>query len=193
MSESNAAVETQDLDQAIIDVFNEGVATELDEDTIKINMIAAGATFKNVTRLYNQYMIDAGHAISREDKEAAVETILTGQDLSTEEVFSSCVEALVEGIKGTTERAAAAIIRAYGKKNELEVYSKPKGASKPRSGFASKFHEALIENPRMTEEEAKAIINGEGDHPETSENVKRHASVYIALQRLANSIAEKLA
>jgi len=174
---------------AIVESFDESVTAELEEDATKMAMIQAGATFKNVTRLYNQFMIDAGLAISKSDRNDLVESTLEGKEFDTEESFDSVVAELVEAIQGTTERSAAALIRAYGKKNELDVFAKPKGEGIPRSGFRSGFYDYLVANPTCSVDEAKAYIHGKGDHADTSDNVKKSESTLLGIHALAVRIA----
>jgi hypothetical protein len=175
---------------AIQGAFEEAISNESDEDDTKLQMISAGATFKNVTRLYNQYMIDAGLAISKADRNQIVGDTLEGLEFDTEENFGAATTALQEAIEGSTERSVAALVRAYAKKNELECYTKPKGEGGTRTSFASKFYDALVANPLMSEEDATAIVMGTGENEETSENVKRHHSHYMNIYGLANSIGK---
>lgn len=183
----NENVETNEVEVAIREAFDANQGKE--EDAIKLAMISAGATFKNVTRLFNQFMVDAGLAVSKEEKDQKVLEAVDGVDLATEEGFDSAVEALMASINAT-DKSAAALVRAYAKKNELEVFKKAKsGGGAGKQGFAGKFYEFLAANPTCTKEEATAFINGEGDHEETSENVKRHLSHYLAIHALVNRIA----
>ena len=198
MSELDQAVETEvevdETELAIRDAFNSAIEGEADEDSIKLGMISAGATFKNVTRLYNQFMIDAGLAISKQERNELIDSTLEGKEFDTEESFNSAVEALIEAIVGTTERSAAAMIRAYAKKNELDCFAKTTASTGERQdGFKAKFYKFLESNPLMSRDEAMAFINGEGDHDETSNNVKKHASNHIAVWKLVNDIATKTA
>lgn len=185
--------EVEAEDNSIREAFDLAVSEEQAEDDIKMAMIQAGATFKNVTRFYNQFMIDGGFAISKDDRNQIVSDTLEGCDLDSEELFEAAVSALVSDIQGATERSAAALIRSYAKKNELECYTKPKGEAGTRSSFVGDYYSFLIGNPAMTKEEAMAYINGEGDHPDTSDNVKKHASKHIQAWVLANGIINKAA
>jgi len=168
--------------------FDEAVLEEADEDDIKMAMIGAGATFKNVTRFYNQYMIDAGMAISKEDRNQIVQDSLEGLEFDTEEAFDTAVGNLTDAIQGATERSAASLVRSYAKKNELECYTKPKGEGAGRTSFASKFYDFLVANPGMTEDVAKAYIMGEGDNEDTSSNVQNHLSHYLGIWKLARRV-----
>lgn len=180
-------VEVDETEVAIGEAFTEATENGDDEDTVKMAMIQAGATFKNVTRLFNALMIDAGLAISKEDKEKTITDTLEGREFESEEDFDSAVADLTAAITGATERSAAAMVRAYAKKNELVAYTKPKGTGANRSGFAAKFYAWLSESVRSAED-VKAYINGEGDHEDTSDNVKKHASHYIAIGAMAEKI-----
>ena len=185
--------EEQEENDAIRDAFDSALLSEAEEeDDIKMQMIGAGATFKNVTRLYNQFCIDAGLAISAADRKQLVEETLTGKEFETEEDFNECVDSLVASVKGATERSAGALIRSYAKKNELVAYARPKSEGTGRSGFISKYHAWLVENPLCTKDEAVAFIKGEGDHDETSDNVKRHISNHVNTWSLVDRIMAPL-
>jgi len=185
--EENVETETSEVDAAIVEAFNDGIEREASEDDIKLDMISAGATFKNVTRLYNQYMIDAGLSLSKEEKTAHVTTSLEGKEFATEEDFDLAVAALIDVDKGINERSAGALLRAYAKKNELEVFKKPKAETSGRTGFASVYYSWLIANPSATIEEAKNYIM----NPENSVNTHRNLSHFQGIRALANGIAEK--
>ena len=173
--------------------FDAAVTEDKDEDATKLDMISAGASFKNVTRLFNQFMIDSGLAISKSDKAELVEGALSGLDFSDEEGFATAVEAIQEAIEGSTDRSAAALVRSYAKKNELESYSKPKGQGGTRSTFRSEFYAFLRGNPGMSESEATAYIMGTDGHAETSVNVQKHISVHLGVWGVVNGIYTDLA
>ena len=173
----------------IKEAFTEGLDSDMEEDDIKMKMIQAGATFKNVTRLYNQFMIDAGLAISSSERKQIVDETLSGRDLDTEEAFDQAVADLVEAVKGATERSAGALIRAYGKKEDVEVFAKPKSESSPRNPFVQNFHSALIENPMMTQKELKDLISSLD--PQHQVNPMRWFNQHDNIRRTANAIAKK--
>lgn len=177
------------LEQEIQDAFTEGVEAGKQEDAIKLAMIAAGATFKNVTRLYNKFMIDAGLALSKSDRDAAIATIVSDSSLLVdEEHYNSCVAKIVEQIKGATERAAGAMLRAFAKANGVECFKRAKAEGGTRqSGFRFKFYNALRANPRMTEEEAEAF--SQDDANGASDNDKKQFSHYQAIRQLINDVA----
>jgi hypothetical protein len=194
VNNADDAAATAKADEATAEIkaaFDSSIANGKEEDDIKMTMIGAGASFKNVTRLFNQFMIDAGLAISKEDRDAAVTSAVTGLAFETEDEFNAAVKAVLESVKGATERSASGLVRAYAKKNELPVFTKPKGAGGGKSGFARKFYDALIANPKMTKEQATAFIQGKDGNEETSENVKRHESHYLGIHEMVLAIASK--
>lgn len=160
-----------------------------DEDTIKLAMIGSGATFKNVTRLFTQFMIDCGKVMSKDDRDEALDTILDGIDLSTAESFEACVAEVVEKVTGSTEKSASAFIRAYAKKNELTVYAAPKATGGTRNPFTTLFHEALVENPEFTEQDLKDLIAGLT--PEQQVNPNRWFAQHDKIRQVINTIANK--
>ncbi len=194
LNEENLNTENEagqvDLETLIRNAFDASHAAGKEEDEIKLDMIGAGATFKNVTRLFNQFSVDAGLTVSKEEKDQIIAGVLSGADLSTAEGFDSKVAELMAALTGSTDKSAAALIRAYAKKNGLEVFKKAKGGTgEAKTGFAGKFYEWLVANPTSTVAEATAYIQGTDGHEETTENVKRHQSHYLAIHRLVNRVA----
>lgn len=184
-SQVEKATREDDLNAAIRAAFDESVAGELGEEETKIAMIGAGAKFKNVTRLYNEFMVDAGFVMAKEDKDKVVNEVLTGADVSTEESFNAAVAQLVGGIKGATERSAASLVRAFAKKNDIEVFKKSKtSGGGSRNDFIPNYLAALVDNPRMTEEEASTYIKENG-----STNNIRFESLWQKVRKAANDIA----
>ena len=179
-----------DLEVAIRAAFDAAHAAGKEEDDIKLDMIGAGATFKNVTRLFNQFSVDAGLTVSKEEKDQILLDVLNGADLADEATFNAKVEELMARLSGSTDKSAAALIRAYAKKNGIEAFKKAKGGTgEAKTGFAAKFYDWLVANPTSTVEQATAFIQGTEGHEETTENVKRHQSHYLAIHRLVNRIA----
>ena len=179
-----------DLEVAIRAAFDAAHAAGKEEDDIKLDMIGAGATFKNVTRLFNQFSVDAGLTVSKEEKDQILLDVLNGADLADEASFNAKVEELMARLSGSTDKSAAALIRAYAKKNGIEAFKKAKGgAGEAKTGFAAKFYDFLVANPECTVAEATAFIQGTDGNEETSENVKRHQSHYLAIHRLVNRVA----
>lgn len=191
MSEVAELYEEEEQADEIRIAFDGAIQAESDEDDVKMAMIGAGATFKNVTRFYNQYMIDAGMAISKADRSQIVDDTLEGTDFDTEELFELAVGNLVDAIQGSTERSAAALIRSYAKKNEMECYIKPKGEGGQRNSFVHRYYNWLAENPAATEEAANDFIFGNGDYDETSLNVKNYHKMHQNVRVLCNRIAAK--
>ena len=179
-----------DLRALIRAAFDASHAAGKEEDEIKLDMIGSGATFKNVTRMFNQFSVDAGLTVRKEEKDQILLEVLNGADLSDEATFNAKVEELMARLAGSTDKSAAALIRAYAKKNGTEAFKKAKGGTgEAKTGFAGKFYDWLAAHPTSTVAEATAVIQGTDGNEETTENVKRHQSHYLAIHRLINRVA----
>ena len=163
----------------------------VDEDDVKMAMIGAGATFKNVTRLFNEYMVVGGFAMTLETKRELVATSIDGLEISGEEGFSAAVDAIVENGTNVSAASAGALIRAHAKKNELEVYAKPAGEGGTRNPFVPNFHAALVENPTMGEDGLRAVIAELSEEHQVNPN--RWFNQQNSIRKMVNAVAAKLA
>lgn len=173
----------------ILNAFSAAVEADKSEDDIKMAMIGAGATFKNVTRLYNEYMVETGLAMTREAKAELVESTVTlkSTDLTTEDGFGKAVARIAEKGTNISEASAASLVRAYAKKNEMECYAKPKGSGAVRNPFVQNFHAALIANPNMDEDGLRAVIAEL--EPQQQVNPTRWFNQHNAIRKMVNQIA----
>jgi len=176
----------------ILDAFTAAVAAEKSEDDIKMDMIGAGASFKNVTRLYNEYLIGAGLAMTKEAKADLVTSAVEGADLSVEADFDAAVAAVVKGGTNVTTASAAGLVRAWAKKQDpvVECFAKPKGSGAARNPFVVNFHAALVENPSMDEQGLKDVIAALDEKNQVNPN--RWFNQHNAIRKMANAIAAKL-
>lgn len=186
-TETETAVEEKELsaeDQEIMDAFVSSAEEGADEDETKMSMCMAGAKFKNVGRLYNQYMVTYGYSASKEAKAEAVAEAADNCDFETEEGFNEGVYHISNNVNGITPESAASLIRAYCKKEEIDVYKKPKGSRGLRSdGFKFKFYKLMRENPATTADELSEFVKSNG-----SENDIRYMSTHQAIRQLCNDI-----
>ena len=186
--------EIDETEVAINEAFESAIQSGKTEDDVKLAMIGAGATFKNVTRLYNAFMIDAGLAISKADRDLAVAGIVGDPALLIEEeYFDSCVAQIVEQIKGATERAAGAMLRSFAKANGAECFKKTKEATGARqSGFRANVYALFIKNPDLTEAELDRFANEEAETSLASDNDRKQLSHYHGLRKMVNAVAAGL-
>jgi len=184
--EDNEAREAAEIREAFDSAIDNGDA---DEDDVKLEMITAGASFKNVTRLYNKFMEEAGLVLSKDQKGELAADAMGANDVSTEEGFDTAVAEIVEAGAGKiTQRSAAGMVRARAKKEKVEFFKKPKKAVGNRTTFLSEFYDALLENPNMTEVEAHDFIVEHGT-ANTLRWETAHQRVRILLNRLADKYA----
>jgi hypothetical protein len=189
--------EQQDADSKIREAFDAAVAANKDEDSIKMSMIQAGASFKNVARMYNQFMIDAGLALAKEDRDAIVSKAVTASDISTEEGYEKAIEAIMEEINEITVRSAGALVRGYAKKNDLTYFVPEKEPTGP-TGFTKRYLDWIVttlgtNGELPTQDQAKDCIHGRNGFDETSNNTKRNETHFLGYitfaKRLIGSVA----
>lgn len=191
-TEAVVVAETTEVEATpILDAFNAAVTGSKKEDDIKMDMIGAGATFKNVTRLFNQYMVDTGQAMSKEDKTTLLDENLKEADLSTEEGFKAATAVVVEKGNNVTEGSAAGLVRAWAKKAEVECYKAP-ASEGTRNPFIPNFHAAMIANPQLDEAGLKKVI---ADLPEDEQRVNplRHFNHHNSIRKMVNKAYAKWA
>ena len=185
MSEETQTPEVDEKAEAIKAAFEAAMSADKSEDNVKMDMISAGASFKNVTQYFNKFMVESGRVASNEDKQKAVETACTENDVSTAEGFEAAVAYIMEAAKGVNDRSAGASIRGWCRKNDKECYKKPKAeGAGTRTTFTSNFYNELRANPSMSAEDADAYIKEHG-----SNNVVKHTSHYQSIRQLVNDIA----
>lgn len=180
-----AGEEVNAVDVAIRAAFDDNAGEN--EEAVKMAMLQAGCKIKSVSRLYNTFMVDSGQLASKEEKDTALDAALVDVDLSDEATFNEAVTGLATSITGASEQSAAALVRAWSKKNEVACYAKPKGEGRS-NGFISKFHKALIEDPGMDEKTCKEFVHEHG-----TENTVRHITSYQKTRKLVNDIQASLA
>ena len=61
--------ENQKIELNIREAFDSAIASGKDEEDVKMDMLGAGAKFKNVTRYFNEFMIDSGMIKSKKEKD----------------------------------------------------------------------------------------------------------------------------
>ncbi len=158
------------------------------DDTI-YQMLEAGATFSEVPKLYNEFMIEAGLKLSSEDKNIVLDECLTSGLLDTEDGFKKAIKEVVNRIIGCNEKQASYYIRTWCRKNDVECYRKTTGPGS-RNPFVKRFYLALIENPGMTKEELELIISEL--EPEQQINPLRWFSQHNNVRIMVNNVLYKL-
>ena len=176
---------------AILAAFTAGIDSNFDEDSIKLSMINSGASFKNVARFYNKFMIDAGLTVSKADRDVIVADQLTGLSFAEEADFDTAVSYLLATLDGSTQKSASALVRGFAKKNDLPFFVKPKavGGDGQKNTFVHKYYDWLASKPSATEAEAHSFIFGEDGYAPTSDNVKNYEKMHQNVRALANRIA----
>ncbi len=174
--------EVSETDLAIAEAFEKSFSDGKDEDTIKTQMLLAGAKFNKVSKTYIELMIEKGALSSKEERSDAVEYAISNYDLEDENGLEDAI-AYVEGdLNGVSGKAASSMIRALCKKNDIDCYSRPKGMPR-EGGFKPKFYNALRANPDMSADAASDFVKENG-----SENDFRYLTLFQGIRQLVNEI-----
>lgn len=174
------------MSDAIRSAFDAAVEDGKGADEVKVEMIKAGCQFKDTGRLYKEWAIETGIMVDAKERAAKVEDILSAaEDLDTEEGFNDAMDAIESDIKGTSTKQASALIRSWAKKNEVEVYKKPRSAGKGRNGINTKLLSFLKDNPHSTKDELDAFIDENGS--ETTKKTWRNH--YQNIRSVVNAVA----
>ena len=168
---------------AIREAFEVAIAASKDEDDTKMDMIGAGAKFKNVTRFFNQFMIESGYKKSKEEKEEILNKVLVDVDLADSDNFDSRVADLMEALEAN-EKSASASLRQWCKKNDIEFFKKPKSDVIGRPGITAEIYEWITANPFGTDEGLTAAIIEAG-----TEKTIKNKIAYAAVLKLARDVA----
>lgn len=177
--------ETDPVHEAIKAAFIESVEAGSEEDDTKMSMIAAGAKFKNVNRLFNGFMVELGYSLSKDDKEDILQQVLDGLDLSDADTFDSAVAELAQRLQ-TSEKSASGSLRQWAKKREVVFYTKPKSEASERSGITATIYAWICENDTADVTSLYDYIKEVG-----TENTERNKTQFAAVLKLANKIADK--
>jgi hypothetical protein len=184
-------LEDTDDEEAVIDprheeirkAFAEAADGDADEDGVKLKMIQAGARFNEVARLYNLFMVDFGYVKSKEEKNTALDEVLTGQDLTDEGIFDSCSQEIMEQLE-VSDKSANAMIRQWCKKNEVEYFKKPKAT--PQETLSSKIVSWILNNIDSDADVLVEYISEVG-----TENTMRNKGYWVSQLDFAKKIKAK--
>lgn len=166
------------------EIFSEEIEEQPDDhDFVKAEMVRRGVPFQSVTRLFNQFMVASGRAFTKEQKEKRIASVLKVPTFATKKGFESKVAKILISMNGTmTQRAAAAAIRSYAKKNDLPVYHRPVKTTPVRVSFTKQFCDFLADNPFMKEEKVLAYLNDENNATYIKRNINNYLEIWRMLQ-----------
>lgn len=181
----------KDVDVKVVEAFNKALDKGKSDDDIKFELIKAGAKFSTINTIFNKLMINCGKRLTKEARDAIVNTACSGKDCSVEEIFDGVVESIVAESDTITAKSAMSLIRSWCKANGVECFKKATGG-KGRSSFMVHFGNFLVANPTANPEEVANYIDTQpdrGEDKEVSENVIRSKSHYLSIGDVANRIA----
>ena len=171
-------------------LINEGVT---DPDALMTALADAripGLSIKSIPNLVNSVLESAGLRMSPASRKIAIGEFLAGGFLTNEwdEILVTANEIVSEIGSGVTQAQAVAGIKAYAKKNGIELPAQTRattGANGTRSNQFDRFRLAYQANPSMTDAEIAeyALANTtKGGEP----NPKQAAKYEVAFLAAAN-------
>ena len=83
------------------------------------------------------------------------------------------------------------MVRAYAKKLEMPCFKAPTGDGTPRNPFVTLFHEALINDPDMTEQDLRDLIASLDEDYQVNPN--RWFNQHNNIRKTVNKVAERCA
>ena len=176
---------SEENNEAIKAAFDAAIADGKDADEVKVEMIKAGCQVKDTGRLYREGAIDSGIMMDTKARTAKIDDILSGVDgLDTEDGLTDAIDALVDGVPATSEKSAAALIRGWGKKNEVDIFKRTRGTGTGGTrAFIFRLTDALVENPSMNEDTFNEMLSNEG------KSSQKYGSHFNSIRVLANKLA----
>ena len=115
------------------DIFDQAVSEGLDKNGVLMKLITdGGLDVTAAVREYNRLARESGLTMSKEQKEAKIQEILSEQSLETKEGVDEAKDALVEALD-VAPTTAMGYIKAFAEENDIElpVGQRKTMASKP--------------------------------------------------------------
>ena len=139
-----------------------------DDDSIMVEIIKQGISFKKAGRLYQQALEALGVRVSKKDRNQKIDEYLASIEFAPEnsDDVLKVVEALTVGehaIEDTNAGQVIAAIKRYAKQHNIDLpeIKKPKTAKGGRGaggGFKSKFKSWVLKNKDASDEEVKQFV-----------------------------------
>lgn len=165
MSEQIQTQDTKPESLLVEEIVAAGYQNGDDENTILINIIQNGISFKKAGSLYKQAVEKLGLRTSPKELKAQIAEIVGDTAFDSYAQLIELAQKLADENKGVVEKQAVAAIKAYLKQNELPIPSKPKGV-RGAVGIKSKVFNFMLSNPDATREDLESAIEGFGKSPE---------------------------
>jgi hypothetical protein len=121
-------------------------------------------------------MVEFGYSKSKEEKNEILDRLLKDVDLTVEANLDNAL-LKVAGELDVNERSAATSIRMWAKKNDVEVFKKPKSEpGEGRSSFDTNMYQWILDHINATVEEFTAYLD-----EVSTENTKRFRAKHLGI------------
>lgn len=162
INEVNKMTDTQIVEE----VIEAGMEAGHDDDTMLIEVVNRGVSFKSAGKLFKSVMETKGYRVSAKERAEKAAEIIAGSDFGVEEVTAEDVQALTtricDEVADTTEKQANAAIRKFAKEKGIELPKKAKGSGRGTGtgGLIKKVGEFMLENRDCDEAAISEFIKG---------------------------------
>jgi hypothetical protein len=179
-----------DFHATAVNVLNNHKDLIGNDDEIGNAMFAAGIPFSQIKKLVQEVGVELGLIVDTREIKANILSHLEGSEdmvFAKHSQFEALVQELVEEVKGSDEKIATSVLKAYCKKNEIAIPAAPKAGDK-KSGRLGKLNQIYIEtfkaNPNATREDLfRALLPA----TKTKKNAFDYAStMHVMLWAIAN-------
>lgn len=174
-------------------IIENGFASDMSEDDIKMEMFSNKIPFSKLNSLYKQVAIELGLMVDPKVVTENVNEMLKEMPLDEIEEWhqvESAVQHVVDNVDGATSARVLTLMRTYCKENDIELPKKPKasGGGGPRT---SKLSEAVVslvnKNPNATKQEAydtlKPLVGGNFQHKNTLYYINTSFALALAAKK----------
>lgn len=179
--EQNEMTESQKVEE----IVEAGLAAGKSEDDILVEIINAGVAYKKAGKLFNQYMLNSGHRITRKERNEQVAELLDEAEFNPEtgEEVAAMIEKITSEVKATNEKEALQAIRAFARDNDIELPKVPK-KGRTQGGFKGKVFAWMLDNPTAGADDLTSFITEECGKNEAT------AKRFVEIQAFATKFAE---
>lgn len=164
-----------------------GVEAEKDHDTMLVEIVNAGVSFKNAVKLFKRVMESKGFAITAKKRAEKIQGLIEELEFNAEsgEDVSGMIAHIVKNVPDTNEKQALGVLRRWAKKEEIEL-PKPEKKAGGAGGFRAKAFDWMIANPTAESEEFfKWAVEDQGRKETVA---KRFVGLFEVSKKIAEAI-----
>ena len=180
--------EKETLNKKIDDIVAQGIEQDKEDDSILIELVKAGVSFKNSMRRFAESLERQGLRTSLKDVKEKGRAMLIEQEFEPDD-YDKCMRAATvirDNIEGCDIVQALKAVKAYCKELDFEF---PKAPRTPKGTLMSRVFAHIVSNPSIDSDGLKQYLSekeGSGDEKQ----VKRYSAFLEFAQNFAAATIE---